>query len=288
MSGWAAGRIRVALLAALLSAHPLISLSAQTVLLRLAPPQGQVTRYQADLDAWLITPLLPASDTAQPTVHVTSFLTRIVTSRDSQRLEFTEHTDSSRLDFPAMRSFMAQGGQGDVLRGMRTVTRMDSRGRQVATMVVEAPNLPAGMPTLIRGVHGLVIAVARLATVGLPEHPVSPGDTWTDSLSFDMGNTPGMDMMSVQGAGSGLATIRFERIEQRHGARIAVLTAVANATAGAGDVNASATLSVSATSTLDLDLDSGRFVRGETRLSGPMVTRLGVIPVRLIMVIRAL
>jgi hypothetical protein len=82
--------------------------------------------------------------------------------------------------------------------------------------------------------------------------------------------------------------MRFERIEQRFGARIAVLTAVATANAGAGDAAQAATLNISATSTVDLDIDAGRFVRSETLLSGPLVTRLGVIPVRVRATLREL
>lgn len=260
----------------------------EPVLLRLTPRHGEVTRYRADLDAWLRTPLFASADSTQPTAHVTSFLTRIITSPDSQRIELTDHTDSSSFDFPAFRNMMPPGGSGDVMRGMRTVTRLDARARSVATMVVEAPNLPATMPALIRGVQGLSVAVARLATVSLPDHPVRPGDTWTDSVTFDLANTPGLGAVSVQGAGAGLATMRFERVEQRAGARIAVITAVATANAGAGDASQSASLAISATSTVDLDLDAGRFIRSETLLAGPMVTRLGVIPVRVRMTLHAL
>lgn len=269
---------------------PLAAGRAQdAVLLRLNPAAGQVTRFRAVMDAWLRSPLFAGADTIQPTAHVTSYITRIVTTApDSQRIELTDHTDSSTFDFPALRGFMPAAGTGDLLRGMRTMTRLDSRARGVATMVVEAPNLPTGMPALIRGVQGLTVAISRLASVSLPEQPVRPGDTWTDTLTFDLANVPGLTGVGVQGTGSGLATMRFERVEQRYGARIAVLTAVATANAGAADETQSATLNLSATSTVDLDLDAGRFVRSQTLLAGPLVTRLGVIPVRVRMTIQAL
>jgi len=277
------------LLVALAQASGLRPVAAQdAILLRLNPAAGQVIRMRADMDAWLRTPLFAGADTTQPTAQVTSFITRIITSPDAQQIELTDHTDSSTFDFPAMRGMMPAAGSGDLLRGMRTMSRLDPRARSVATMVVEAPNLPTGMPALIRGVQGLTVAIARLTTVSLPEQPVRPGDTWTDSLTFDLANVPGLTGVGVVGAGTGQATMRFERIEHRFGARIAVITAVATANAGAGDAAQAATLNISATSTVDLDLDAGRFVRSETLLAGPLVTRLGVIPVRVRATLRTL
>lgn len=258
---------------------PVAELQAQEpVLLRIKPATSEVQRFRADMDVWLSTPMLASADTNQPTVHITSYLTRILTSPDSTHIELTDHTDSSRFDFPGFAGTMPAGS--DVLRGMRTLTRMDSRGRNMTTMLVTAPNIPPGMPSLVRGVQGLVIGIARMATISLAERAVAPGESWTDSLNFDLANMPGQDV-ALQGSGAGEATIVLERIEQQPGRRVAVLRAVVSATAGGGADAAAATLNISATSTLAFDLDAGRFIRSETRLMGPLVTRMGMIPVRL-------
>jgi hypothetical protein len=258
---------------------PVAGLQAQEpVLLRLKPASNEVQRFRADMDVWLSTPLLAQADTTIPTVHIVSYQTRILTSPDSSHIELTDHTDSSRFDFPGFAGMVPAGT--DALRGMRTLTRMDARGRNMTTMLITAPNLPPGMPSLVRGVQGLIIGIARMATISLAERPVAPGDSWTDSLNFDLANIPGQDV-ALQGSGSGTATIRLERIEQQPGRRVAVLRAFVTATAGGGDAGAAATLNIGATSTLAFDIDAGRFIRSETRLEGPLITRMGMIPVRL-------
>jgi hypothetical protein len=257
--------------------------------LRYSSAAGLTTRYRTEVDAWLRSPMFPVADTSQPTVHITLFTRRAITAPDSVgRLVFSDYTDSSRSDMPAIRALQPQMVQpGDFLRGMRTMTTMDERGRGVSTRVIETPNMPQDLPAVIRGMQGLAITTIRMAILAFPEGPVRPGETWTDSLRYDQGGAVGLQNSLVTVGGVGLATFRLERIESRAGARIAVITAVASVSAGAAEPGTAATLMVTATAQMDFNLDTGTLARSQMDLVGPMATRVGLIPVRVRMAMQA-
>lgn len=267
------------------------SLQAQEpVLLRFSPVVNQTTRFRTEVDGWLQTPLMPAGDTAMPTVHITLFSTRTTDPRDSLgRYVFIDLTDSSRYDMPAVRALQPQAAtNGDLLRGMRTQTTMDAHGRGLLTRVLETPNMPQDLPILVKGIQSLAVTTIRLSMFSLPEAPARPGDTWSDSLHYDQSASAGLQQSMVTAAGVGIANYRFERIENRGGQRIAVITTVARINAGAQEPGQAATLLVTASGQMDFNVDTGRLVRTQMDLVGPMATRIGLIPVRIRMAMQAL
>lgn len=260
----------------------------EPVLLRINPVVGQILRYRTDVEAWLTTQLLPQGDPALPTFRIALFTNRTATHPDSALVIFTDVTDSSRFEMPRIRDVQPQlAPAGDYMRGMRTETLVDPRGRSVSTRVVLAPAMPPDLPVLIRGMQSLALTGQRLSTFSYPEHPVRPGDTWTDSVTYDLGADQSVAPALVTGGGAGLATFRFERVEQRGAVRVAVLSATARISAGAQDVVASSTLFVTATAQMDIDMATGAVLRSQMEMSGPMATRLGTIPVRLRLVMQA-
>lgn len=253
----------------------------EPVLLRISPAAGgRPIRYRTEVETWLTSPSLAQGDAALPTFRLVLFTLRTAAVGDSG-LVFTEVTDSSAFDMPRLRSAQPQlATSGDFLRGMRTETRMDARGRSVTSRVIAAPNLTADL--LIRGMQSLAIAGLRLSTFSLPELPVGPGDTWTDSLRYELGTNQGLAGDIVTGGGAGQATFRFDRLERRGSARVALLSASGEVQmAGQAPSAATATAMTTATAQMELDVDTGRVLRSQAELSGPMATRLGIVPVRL-------
>ena len=252
------------------------------VLLRFNAAVNRTVRYHTEVDAWVRSPLLPAADTALPTMHIDLWSVRTTDQPDSAgRIVFIDRTDSSRYDMPAVRATMpAMATSGDLMRGMRTMTSLDARGRGVSTRVLETPNMPQDLPVLVKGIQGLAVTTIRLGLFSLPDRPVEPGDTWNDSLHYDQAGATGLQQTLVTAGGVGYATYRLERLETRAGVHIAVITAVSQITAGAQEPGQAATLQVSATATMDFNTDTGTLVRSEMDLTGPMQTRIGIIPVR--------
>lgn len=254
----------------------------EPVLLRLNPYGGLDTaRFRTEVETWLSTPLLPQGDAALPTFRVGLYSTRIVTRNDSV-VVFADLTDSSRFDMPRIRDVQPQlATSGDFLRGLRTETRLDPRGRTLSTRITAAPGVPSDLPVLIRGMQSLAIAGLRLSTLSLPGEPVSPGDMWTDSVRFDLGADAGLAPSFITGGGAGLATFRFDALEMRAGARVAILTAVAQINIAGQDPGAATSAMLAATARMEVLVETGRVIRSLVEMSGPMASRVGTIPVRL-------
>jgi hypothetical protein len=260
------------------------------VLLRFNGTVNRTVRYRTEVDAWVRSPLLPAGDTAMPTMHILLWSVRTTDRPDSSgRIVFIDRTDSSHYDMPAIRAAMPEmATSGDLMRGMRTETRLDERGRGLTTRVLETPNMPQDLPVLVKGIQGLAVTTIRLGLFSLPDRPVEPGDTWNDSLRYDQQGAAGLQQTLVTAAGVGYATYRLERIETRAGQRVAVITSVAQINAGAQEPGQAASLQVSATATMDFNIDTGTLIRSQMDLSGPMATRVGVVPVRVRTALQAL
>ena len=260
----------------------------EPLLLRINPAAGQIMHYRTDVDAWLNTPLLPQGDPALPTFRIALFTNRTATHPDSGMIIFTDVTDSSRFEMPRIRDVQPQlAASGDYMRGMRTETLVDQRGRSVSTRVLTAPAMPQDLPVLIRGMQSLALTGQRLSTFNFPDRAISPGDTWTDSVRYDLGGDQSIAPALVTGGGAGLANFRFERLEQRGAVQVAVLSATGRVSAGAQDVVASSTLVVSATAQMDIDVATGLVLRSQMDMQGPMASRLGTIPVRIRLVMQA-
>jgi hypothetical protein len=260
------------------------------VALRFSQAVNQTTRFRTEVDGWLRTPLMAAGDTTAPTVHITMFSTRTSDPADSAgRFVFIDRTDSSRYDMPALRALQPQAGaSSDLLRGMRTMTTMDRQGRGLVTRILETPNMPQDLPVMVKGIQSLAVTTIRLAMFSLPEAPARPGDTWSDSLHYDQSGAAGLQQSMVTSSGVGIAHYRFERVENRGGARIAVISTVAEVNAGAQEPGQAATLLITASGQMDFNIDTGTLLRAQMDLAGPMATRIGLIPVRIRMAMQAL
>lgn len=267
------------------------ALAAQEpVQLRFSTAVNRTMQFRTEIDGWVRSPLMPAGDSATPTMHITMFSTRTTIAPDSAgRLSFVDLTDSSRYDMPSMRQYQPSNTpSGDLMRGMRTQTTMDPSGHGLVTRVLDTPNMPQDLPVLVKGIQSLAVTSIRLAMFSLPSAPARPGDTWSDSLKYDQAGAAGLQQTLVSAAGVGVANYRLERIENRAGRRIAVISAVAQINAGAQEPGQAATLFVSATAQMDFDVDAGTLVRSQMDLSGPMATRIGTIPIRIRMAMQAL
>jgi len=257
-------------------------------MLRVNPAPGQITRYRTDVDVWLTTQLLVQGDPALPTFRMAMFTNRTATHPDSAMVMFTDVTDSSRFEMPRIRDAQPQlASAGDYMRGMRSETLVDALGRSVSTRVVSAPAMPGDLPVLIRGMQSLAVAGQRLSTFSFPEHPIRPGDVWEDSVRYDLGADQSIAPALVTGGGAGLASFRFERLDQRGTQRVAVVSASGRVSGGAQDAATSTTMFVTATGELQVDVSTGLLVRSQLEMSGPMTTRLGTIPVRIRLVMQA-
>ena len=240
------------------------------VLLRLRPPPaGQAQHLQTVVEVWLTA--APA-DSTPPILRLTQFSARSGT-RDDSGLVFTDVIDSSRIETPS-----SAGGQvpppRDMLRSLRTVTRLDDRGRSVAARIQYAPQPAPEDQFMLRALQPLAVAGTRLAIIGLPEQPVRPGDSWTDSLRFDLSTDQATSGALVTVGGTGNGRYRLERVETRGTSRVAILTAV-------GEVRAAgSTEPIAATARMELDVDTGLLLRSDAELSGLMTTRMGSTPAR--------
>ena len=261
----------------------------EPILLRANRAIGLVTRYRSDMDTWMRTPLLASADTSLPTVHVTMHSTRTVLSADSGVFLVGTLIDSSHFDMPAVTALAPQLAQsGDFLRGLRTETRSDTNGKGQATRVVAAPNMPNNLPTLIRGVQSLALTGMRLTSFTLPDHPIGPGATWSDTVSIELASSLNVAVEFVEGGGRSLGTFTLERFEQRDGRRIAIITSAGRISGSGGDAGASATLVVTARARYDFDVAAGTIVHAQMDLEGPLSTRYGVIPTRMHLVMQVL
>lgn len=278
------------LLPIVLLASAAAAAAQEPVQLRFSTRVNQSVRYKTDVDAWVRSPLLPAGDTALPTAHITMYSIRTIGLPDSAgRIEFIDRTDSSSYDMPAVRAYaptMATGG--DLLRGMRSSTTMDRSGSGLVTRVLETPNMPQDLPVLVKGIQGLAVTSIRMSMFSLPSAPIRVGDTWNDSLRYEQTTATGLQQTLLSAGGRGYATYRLERVENRAGTRVAVISAIATVVAGAEEPGQSASMQVSATAQMDFDIDAGVLIRSQMDLSGPMSTRIGLIPVRVRMAMQAL
>jgi hypothetical protein len=243
----------------------------QAVLLRYAPPVGQVTHYRAVSQTWMQVPGMGSADTTQPAMTQTMYSTRTVTAMDGAARVVTSVVDSSKLE---MGGGMAPSG--DMYRGMTTTQHVDNVGHVLSFELTPPPGTNPMIADAMRRRGGQRQFV-------LPERRVAPGATWTWS-----------DTVAMSGAGgaSGGHTIldltyRLDKIERHGGARLATISA----TGQMHSDNAAAAGAMSGTVSEDLvfDLDAGR-VTHETRTIRATVNspQAGSIPMRSVTTTEAL
>lgn len=257
---------RVTAALALAAAVAPVPAAAQPVRLRFTPPVGQVTHYKSVSQTWMQIPGLSAGDTSAPAMTQTLYTTKRVTAMDGANRVVTTMVDSSTREVPSMSGMMPAG---DPLRGMLTTQRIDERGHIVAWELTPPPGLPPQVAdALKRGGN------ASSSGNVLPQAAVKPGDTWADSMEITLGGGPG-----AGGPTHLRITYRLDGVEQRAGARVALISMTGSEAAGAG-----ATVSGQVT----MELGSGRIIRSTRDISGQVQGPSGTLPIRIRVVTEAL
>lgn len=255
--------IRTSLLgAAFLASGASIQAQAQAVLLRVAPPVGQVTHYRTVSQTWMQIPGMTPGDTTQPAMTQTMFTTRTVTAMDGTARVVTTVVDSSQRQMPGMGG---AGMGGDMLRGMITTQHVDPRGRVLSSEVTPPPGAPPMVAQALQrsGSRG---------TPAMPERAVTPGETWSDTMSMPLGGGRGS-----QAATTFVMTYKLERVERGGGGRVAVVSM-----AGAVHTDSAAAAGATTgtmTGEIAFDLDASRMLHMLMDMSARVQTQQGVLPV---------
>lgn len=209
-------------------------LSAQQTLLRIAPPQGQVSHYRIETRTAIS--MTEGSIDANAVMQMTATVTAatgdertIATVVDSFRIE------SPGLPMPPMPNIV----------GSSTTIRMTTQGRVLETTYSNA--------SLTQAFGGMTGPAGQSFPAGmtLPEGPVAVGHQWDDSSTID---TDGGPMGTVHVVTRTHYT--FERLDRRSGARIAVIGIAGTVS----QANAMMTSEGTMTGSMEFDLDAGRWV----------------------------
>ncbi len=171
------------------------------ILLRLAPPEGQVSRYAHSTQAEVESPMMPAS----PVMTMRTHQTQTVLGVGNDVIRFRTTIDSVSTTMPTT----VPGMDMPDYSGSVFTTVMDTRGGSVGVISTEGLPQVAGFDpaSIMRESSHFV----------LPEEEVSPGDSWTVAapMSLPMGPAGSMSIevtmtytfVSLEGS---LATLSFE------------------------------------------------------------------------------
>ena len=172
------------------------------ILLRLAPPEGQVSRYATSVQTDVDSPMTPSSGPVM-TIRIRHTQTVLGVENDVIRFRTTMDSMSTTSAMPGMADMVPD------LAGTTMTVETDTRGRQLGVTSTD------GTPDINASLDGLLQQSSHFV---LPEHEVSPGDSWTQDapMGLPMGPTGGsmsmeVDMtytfVSLEGS---LATLSFE------------------------------------------------------------------------------
>lgn len=177
------------------------------LLLRMAPPEGQVSRYAFSMETSIESPMMPS--TGNPLITMAWQQVQTVLSAEDEviRVRGTVDSASTTMDFG-----MPMPGMDDLLpdfSGMSFTVDMDPRGSVLS--VVESEGVPeeagVSVESIMQGAGHSV----------LPQEEVSPGDSWTLETPIEIpvgtGGTMSMDMeftYTFVSLDDGLATLSFE------------------------------------------------------------------------------
>ena len=249
------------------------AVAQETVTLRFAPPQGQVTRYLNDMQMWAQNPMMQMADTTLPMMVQRMWMTKTVTAVEGEVRTVQSVTDSVTQEMPAIRAMMEARGMGgmagamgggnqfaNMMRGMVLTQRIAPNGKVISTET-QAPNMSAQMQETVGKQQG---GVGRGGII-FPAGAIRVGDTWSDSQNVvqPQGGPAMGGRRGGRGGGGGEAmntvwrmTFRLDRIESRGGMRVAVISMTGTISA-AGDAQTGMGGSVSGTITGQLETDVG-------------------------------
>jgi hypothetical protein len=259
-------------LASLLLAVVATAATAQdAVLLRIAGAPGSSNRYQGVMDMFVRGGQMAAMmspDTTLPMTRISTFNTRTLAAVAGDTLVFSEVVDSVRFEAPAMPQMAAMlGSAANQMRGQITQTRMDARGR-VFGFVTMNPNAAAGRG---RGMGGGGGGGQRTMFI-LPAQAVRVGETWNDSMHVAASS-------ETEPATNLVATFKLERVDNRGGIRVAVVSmngSMAQAGGPQGDVR------FAMTGEFQLDLNNSRLAGVNMTLTGTLNSpQMGEMPVKM-------
>lgn len=215
------------------------------ILLRLAPPEGRVSRYAHSTQAEVESPMMPSS----PVMTMRTYQTQAVVgvADGAIRLRTTIDSTSTAMPVPGM--------EMPDFSGITITTEMDTRGRVLG--VIDTDGMPA-----IAGFNPEDL-LQQSSSFVLPEEEVSPGDSWTQDVPMELPMGPGGSMSmgivttyTFVGLDGSLATLSFEGpIEMEMEMEVA-----------GGGMTATGTMS----GTMVVDLAEGRFRSQSTRASFDM------------------
>ena len=175
------------------------------LLLRMAPPEGQVSRYAFSMETSMESPMMPS--TGDPLITLTWQQIQTVLSVDDEAIRVRGTVDSASTTMG-----MSMPGMGDLLPDFSEMSftfDMDPRGSVLR--VVESEGLPEDAGVSVESiVQGVGYSV-------LPEGEVSPGDSWTLETPIEIpmgtGGTMSMDMeftYTFVSLDAGVATLSFD------------------------------------------------------------------------------
>jgi hypothetical protein len=231
------------------------------VLLRIALPAGQVSRYVTSMSTTMDVAGNPMFDSTV-TMRQEMYSTRTVVEAEGDTRRLSTVIDSVRMDAPGM--FGMPETFGDLMKGITMNTSMTTRG---AVLSAEADS--GSIAEMMQPGFGSTQDLMGGLSLDLPEEPVRAGATWTVPINktFDVGELGAIHQNMV-------LTYHFDRLDVRGGARHAMLSYsgtmdqtmdTADKSVGmemhyAGDIGGM----------MDLDLDGGRFaaMTMEMTLSG--------------------
>jgi len=177
----------------------------QSVLLRLNPEPGLVSRYVMGMETRMDNPMM-SSD--QPFMVGEIYSTQKVLGVEGDVVEYETVTDSANLTTPAMPML---AGQLPNMAGQTQRMKMDTRGHVVEMDMTGVPEEARGFASQMGGMG-----------LQLPEGQVSPGDSWNARIDSNAPGMPGGGEMSMvmemtftlvkvaESAGTRLATISFQ------------------------------------------------------------------------------
>jgi hypothetical protein len=192
-----------ALLALLTSSPTAPSLAQELFLLRMEAPIGRVMQYHTQTKSWL--PGFP-TDSNLPSIVMSDSTTETITGVEGDARTTTIVVVSDRVDTPDLPRGIHL--PGNTWKGMTTVSRIDNRGRILASEIAQKVQEGAGP----RAPHAA-------STFTLPEAPVRVGDTWSATETMPTGPGTGNLWTRIL-----QVTYRLERVDLRGAARVAVIS----------------------------------------------------------------
>ena len=175
------------------------------ILLRLVPPEGQVSRYAYSVETSAESPMMPSTG---PVMTMRFLMTQTVLSVEDEIIRMRGTVDSTDVTMA-----MPIPGMGDLsdLSGGTFTSEMDTRGRILGVTESEGlPDLPGdagfSLETMFEGSEYFV----------LPEEAVRPGHTWTIDAPVSLPMGPAEMSMNMEftytftSLEGSLATLSFE------------------------------------------------------------------------------